>query len=128
MSTAKRIIDAATPRRIVAFLIVGAFADPIFSVLRWFASICWALKDVPTLRAFLLSGAGLAIEVGFIYLLLRGLGSALGRIRRSQMALAGEPVPEGNDPAATVDCVDGAGGAVGGWSYGGGEDGHGRDY
>lgn len=99
MSLTTRALDALTLRRVVALLLIGGFASPIFGLLDWLATTAWELARTPALRAFLLSGLGLALEAGAIYLAARGLlallrsrvgGRATGPRGRSK-AKASEP-------------------------------------
>lgn len=94
MSLATRALDALTLRRVVTLLLIGGFASPILQLLDWLAAAAWELARTPALRAFLLSGLGLALEAGAIYLaacgllaLLRSRGGPASRPRgRSEAA------------------------------------------
>jgi len=82
MSSSRNILEAVTLRRVVAVLLLGCFAEPIASLISWFVSLGWQLKDVATLRACFLAGFSLAVQAGLIYLALRGAASLLDRWRR----------------------------------------------
>lgn len=79
MVTCRRRLDAVTPRRVVAFLLVAGFAQEILSPGwarspgGWTTSRLW--------RACLEATVKLALDAGLIYLGLRGLGSRW-RLRR----------------------------------------------
>ena len=51
MTTARRILDAVTLRRVVAALLIGGFTKEIISFLTWLADTGWELKDLATARA-----------------------------------------------------------------------------
>jgi hypothetical protein len=89
MSIARRILDAVTPRRILAALVIGGLAHEILPALRWLASTGRELGEVPALRGLLLAGAALALEVGLIYLALRGLRCLLMGRARGRPAIRG---------------------------------------
>lgn len=67
-----------TLRRVAAALLLGGFAEEIYSSLHWLASVCWRLTDVLALRPCLLAGTAFALDAALIYLALRGLARGKG--------------------------------------------------
>ncbi len=128
MTTAKRIANAVTLRRVFAALLIGAFATEIISVLSWLADTGWDLKDVATLRAFALATLQFAFEAVLIYLALRGLASVLERRCREQALASEEATSEEHDPAVAFGELEAMGSDVIGWSREGGGDGRGPDH
>jgi hypothetical protein len=123
-STFRRVLDEVTPRRVVAVLLLGGFAEPIASLLGWLVSIGWGLKDVATLQAFLLAAIALAVDAGLIYLALRGLGFLLdGWPRREPPTILAEPAIGERDLTVSLEEVD-PGCEAASWPPKGGGNGH----
>jgi hypothetical protein len=104
-----RLLDAASPRRVVAFLLLAGFAQEIFSALSWAASLAWSLSGVPALRSLLRATVELGLEAALIYLALRGLGSLLERRRRGRATADVETTASGADMRASPDELGGPG-------------------
>ncbi|HVX34025.1 MAG TPA: hypothetical protein VHA80_12875 [Solirubrobacterales bacterium] len=103
MSVVERILEAVTPRRVAAALLIGGFARALVAVLGWSASVGWDLARNPNLRALSGSGVDFALEVALIYLALRGLGAELRRVRVRGSGSAFAEDREGDGPARTID-------------------------
>lgn len=124
MLTLRRALDAVMLRRVVAVLLLGGFAEEISSVLSWLVSIGWELKDVATLRAFLLTGVAFAFNAGLIYLALRAPAWLLDRRRQTEpMAIAAEPALDERDPTVPLEEIEAAG-----WPQEGGGNGRGSEH
>jgi hypothetical protein len=129
MLTLRRALDAVTLRRVVAVLLLGGFAEAITSLLSWLVSIGWGLKDVATLRAFLLAGFALVAQAGLIYLVLRGLRSLLDRWRKAEpVAIVAEPALDERDPTVPLEEIDAAGIEAAGWPREGGGNGRSSEH
>jgi hypothetical protein len=125
MLSPRRILDAVTPRRVVAVLLLGGFAEAIASFLGWLVSVGWELKDVATLRACLFAGVVFAVDAAVIYLALRGLRSLLDHRRREEPAeLVVEPAIGEHDPTVPLEEFD----AAAEWPREGGGGGGAREY
>jgi hypothetical protein len=109
VSIVERILEAVTPRRVAAALLIGAFAREILAVLGWSAGVGSELARDPNLRAVAGSGATFALEVALIYLALRGFGAELRRLRARRAGAAAED-REGDGPSGgPLTTVDQAG-------------------
>jgi hypothetical protein len=129
MLTLRRALAAVTLRRVIAVLLLGCFVEAIASLLGWLVSIGWALKDVATLRAFLLAALALAAQAGLVYLALRGLGSLLDRRRKGEpVAIVAESALDERDPTVPLEEIDAAEIEAAAWPQVGGSDGRGREY
>jgi|GEM_PF-2033305 len=129
MTTARRVLDAMTLRRVVAALLIGGFTKEIVSFLSWLADTGWELKDVATLRALALASVQFALDAALIYLALRGLGSVLERRRRDREALSAEEgAAEERYPTGVFEDFEAAGSDAAGWPREGGGDGRGPDH
>lgn len=129
MLTLRRALGAVTLRRVFAVLLLGCFVEAIASFLSWLVSIGWELKDVATLRAFLLAALALAVQAALIYLGLRGLGSLLGSRRKAEpVVIAVEPALGERDPTVPLEEIDAAEIEAAAWPQAGGSDGRGREY
>lgn len=128
MLTLRRVLDAVTFRRVVAVMLLGGFAEEIASVLNWLLSIGWELKDVATLRAFLLTGVAFAFNAGLIYLILRAPAWLLDRRRQTEpMAIVAEPALDERDPTVPLEEIDAAE-IEAGWPREGGGNGRGSEH
>lgn len=99
MTSARRILDAVTLRRVFAALLIGGFSNEIISFLSWLADTGWDLTDVATLRALVLATLQFALEAAVIYLAVRGLSAVLDRWRRERALAFGQAESEEYDPA-----------------------------
>jgi hypothetical protein len=126
---ARRVLDAVTPQRVLAALLIGAFTKEIFSFLSWLAGAGWELKDAAPLRALALASARLALDVALIYLAPRGLWWVLKRLRRDRDPLAGkEGVGEEHYPSGLPEDFEAAGSDVVDRPQEGDGDGRGPDH
>jgi hypothetical protein len=128
MTSAKRILDAVTLRRVFAALLIGGFAKEIISFLSWLADTGWDLKDVATLRALGLATLQFALEAVVIYLAVQGLSAVLGRRRRDQALAFEEAASEEHDPAVDFGVFEATGDHAAGWTQEGGGDGRGPEH
>jgi hypothetical protein len=78
MRRLRRILDAVTPRRVLAALLIGAFAREIVAVVLWLVGIGLDLRGSPALAALVAAGLRLGLEVAVIFLAARGLASLVG--------------------------------------------------
>lgn len=90
-----RLLEGVTLRRVLAALLVAAFAPEILSLFTWLVGVGWGLKDVPTLQAFTFASVHFVFEGALIYLALKGLGALLDRRRRERQAAAVDRAPVG---------------------------------
>lgn len=127
MLSPRRILDAVTPRRVVAVLLLGGFAEPIATFLGWLVSIGWELKDVATLRACLLAAIVFAVHAAVIYLVLHGIGSLLDRWWGKEPVVVDPAIGE-CDPTVPLEEFDAAGAEAADWPREGGGDGGAREY
>jgi hypothetical protein len=129
MLTLRRALDAVTLRRVVAVLLFGGFAEEIASVLGWLVSIGWELKDVATLRAFLLTGVAFAFNAGLIYLVLRAPAWLLDRRRQTEpVAIVAESALDERNPTVPFEEIDAAEIEAAGWPQEGGGNGRGSEH
>jgi hypothetical protein len=130
MLSPRRILNAVTPRRVVAFLLLGGFAEEITSAVHWLVSVGWGLKDVATLRGFLLAGAAFAFNVGLVYLTLRTPAWLLDRRRRRARpsTIVAKPALGERDPTVPLDELDTTGIDEAGWPQEGGSNGRSREH
>ncbi|MBS1895496.1 MAG: hypothetical protein JST59_29705 [Actinobacteria bacterium] len=119
-----RILRAVTMRRVLAALLIGAFAKEIVAVLSWLADTGWELKDVAAARGLAVAGLRLVFEGALICLALRGLAAVLDRGGRRNLGGREKDVGEAHDVIATP---EGAGPAADLRPGKGGRDGHGPD-
>jgi hypothetical protein len=127
MTIARRVLDAVTPRRVLAALLIGGFTKEILSFISWLVGTGWALTSAASVRACLLSGLSLAVDVALIYLALRGLDSVLEHRRRAREALAAPPGGSEQDPTLLED-LEAARRDAATWPREGGGDGRDPDY
>lgn len=116
-----RILDGVTLRRVLAVLLVAAFAPEVVSLLSWLIRIGWGFKDVSTLQAFAVAMLQVVVEAAVIYLALRGLRTVLDQRRRRWPAIRGS---QGLDRREEYDGIDPNAAR---WQRKGGGDGHGPD-
>jgi len=127
MTTAKRILDAVTLRRVVAALLIGGFSKETLSFLGWLAGTGWGLLGVASVRGLLLATLVFAIDASLIYLALRGLASVLERRSRERTLASEEAVSEEHEPAVAFGEIE-AGGDAADWPLEGGGDGREPDH
>lgn len=118
-----RILRAVTLRRVLAALLIGAFAQEIVAVLPCLADTGRELKDVAA-HGLAVAGLRLVLEGALIYLALRGLAAVLDR--RGCRSLGGREKGVGG-ARDVVAGSDSAGPAPDLRPGKGGRDGHGPD-
>lgn len=105
MSMIGGILRAVTLRRVLAALLIGAFAQETVAAFSWLADTGWELKDVAAVRGLAVAGLRLVLEGALIYLALRGLAAVLDRCGRRNLGRREKSVGGAHDVVATSEAA-----------------------